>query len=73
MSLLLMANVLNSNHRFVQKIWMTLDGVLSPLLKPFRKILYKILPSNLPIDLSPLLLILCLGFIQQIVLQIAIS
>lgn len=60
MSWLLMFNVINRHNRFVDAVWRTLLGLTEPLLKPIRKRL----PDMGGIDISPVILIFAIFFLQ---------
>jgi YggT family protein len=62
LSWLVAFNVLNTRNRFVYLLGDFLTRVTEPALRPIRRIL----PSVGGIDLSPLVLILLLIFVQQI-------
>jgi YggT family protein len=64
MSFLLAFNVINPRNAVVQTIWTTLTALTEPLLGPIRRAL----PDFGAIDLSPVVLLLGLYFIQSVVL-----
>lgn len=64
MSFLLAFNVINPRNQVVQTIWTTLTALTEPLLGPIRRAL----PDFGAIDLSPVVLLLSLYFIQSVVL-----
>ena len=64
MSFLLAFNVINPRNAVVQTIWTTLTALTEPLLGPIRRAL----PDFGAIDLSPVVLLLVLYFIQSVVL-----
>jgi len=64
MSWLLAFNVVNYRNQVVRTIWEFLARITEPLLRPIRRIL----PSFGGIDLSPLVLILIIIFLQRAVL-----
>ncbi|MCU0953494.1 MAG: YggT family protein [Hyphomicrobium sp.] len=64
MSFLLAFNVVNPRNQIVQTIWNALTALTEPLLGPIRRAL----PDFGPIDLSPVVLLLGLYFIQSVVL-----
>jgi YggT family protein len=64
MSFLLVFNVINGRNAVVQTIWSTLNALTEPLLGPIRRML----PDFGAIDLSPVVLLLGLYFIQSVVL-----
>jgi YggT family protein len=64
MSFLLAFNVINPRNSVVQTIWTTLMALTEPLLGPIRRAL----PDFGAIDLSPVVLLLGLYFIQSVVL-----
>jgi YggT family protein len=64
LSWLIAFNVVNTNNRFVLSIAEMLYRVTEPALRPIRNIL----PNLGGIDISPVILILILLFIQKVVL-----
>ncbi len=64
MSFLLVFNVINARNSVVQAIWNTLNALTEPLLGPIRRAL----PDFGAIDLSPVVLLLGLYFIQSVVI-----
>ena len=63
MSWLIAFNVLNSNNPTVRMIWNFLYNVTEPALRPIRAIL----PNLGGIDISPIILIIGLMFLDQLV------
>lgn len=61
MSVLISFKIVNSYQPVVQRIMTALDRLCEPALKPIRKLL----PDLGGIDISPILLILLLNFIQN--------
>ncbi|MEL6215702.1 MAG: YggT family protein [Pseudomonadota bacterium] len=57
-------NVINPHNQFVRTIWQTLDAVTEPVLRPIRRML----PNMGGLDLSPLVLLLGLFFVQSVIL-----
>jgi len=57
-------NVINPHNPFVRTLWQGLDAVTEPALRPIRRVL----PDMGGLDLSPLVLLLGLYFIQSVVL-----
>ena len=64
MSFLLAFNVINPRNQVVQIIWNALTAMTEPLLRPIRRAM----PDLGAIDLSPVVLLLGLYFIQSVVL-----
>lgn len=65
MSWLLALGALNYHNNLVRSIWQTLRAVTEPVLRPIRKAL----PNFGALDLSPLVLIIAIMFIQRVILQ----
>ncbi|MDX2307990.1 MAG: YggT family protein [Hyphomicrobium sp.] len=63
LSFLLAFNVVNPRNNFVQSLWNALTAVTEPLLAPIRRVL----PDLGAIDISPLVLLLIIQFIQIVV------
>jgi len=64
MSWLIAFNVVNSNNSTVRMIWNFLYQVTEPALRPIRAIL----PNLGGIDISPIILIIGLMFLDQLVI-----
>jgi YggT family protein len=62
LSWLVAFNVVNTRNDVVRSIWSFLDAVTEPALRPIRRIL----PNLGGVDISPILLILLIIFIQNI-------
>ena len=61
---LIACNVINPHNQFVRSVWQALDAVTEPVLKPIRRLL----PNMGGLDLSPLVLLLGIYFIQSVLL-----
>lgn len=57
-------NVINPHNQFVRSILQGLDAVTEPALRPIRRML----PNMGGLDLSPLVLLLGLFFVQSVVI-----
>jgi len=57
-------NVINPYNQFVRSLGQALDAVTEPLLRPIRRLM----PDMGGLDLSPMILILLIFFIQSVVL-----
>ncbi len=68
MSWLIAFNVINTRNRVVYMIGDFLDRVTEPLLRPIRQVL----PNFGGIDLSPVVLLLAIVFIQNVLARVAI-
>ncbi len=64
LSLLMAFGVINAYNPMVRSIWQGLNAVTEPLLAPIRNAL----PNMGGIDISPVVLLLALFFIQSVVL-----
>ena len=62
LSWLVAFNVINTRNDVVRSIWSFLDAVTEPALRPIRRIL----PNLGGVDISPVLLIFLIIFIQNI-------
>ena len=69
LSWLIAFNVVNSYNSTVRMIWDFLDRVTEPGLRPIRAIL----PSLGGIDISPVILIIALMFLDQLVIWLYLS
>lgn len=65
LGLLIHFDIVNRHNPLIQRIYFTLGRVLEPLLKPIRRVLSKFLPDLGGIDISPIVLILLLHFIND--------
>lgn len=64
LSTLISFRIINGHQPLASKIMFALDRLVQPALNPIRRVL----PDLGGIDLSPIVLILLLGFLQQLVL-----
>ena len=64
MSWLIAFNVINPYNQFVRSLWMGLNALTEPALRPIRRFL----PDLGGVDISPMVLILICWFIQIVVL-----
>ncbi len=67
MSWLLAFDVINFRNDFVRSIWNFLNALTEPLLRPIRRIL----PNLGGIDVSPIILLLLLMFLQELIKEYA--
>ncbi|MBQ0824171.1 YggT family protein [Microvirga sp. HBU67558] len=65
LSWLVAFNVVNTRNDFVRSIWNFLDAVTEPVLRPIRSIL----PNLGGVDISPIILILLIIFIQNLIVD----
>ena len=65
LSWLVAFNVVNTRNNFVRSVWNFLDAVTEPVLRPIRKIL----PNLGGVDISPIILILLIIFIQNLIVD----
>lgn len=65
LSWLVAFNVVNTRNDFVRSIWNFLDAVTEPVLRPIRNIL----PNLGGVDISPVILILLIIFIQKLIVD----
>lgn len=64
LGLLMHFDIVNRGNPLVQRIYATLGRLLEPLLKRIRRVTDKFIPDLGGIDLSPIVLILLLHFIN---------
>jgi YggT family protein len=64
MSWLIAFNVINPYNQFVRSLWMGFNAMTEPLLRPIRRLL----PDLGGIDISPMVLILGLVFVQSVLI-----
>ncbi len=67
MSWLLAFDVINFRNDFVRTIWNFLNALTEPLLRPIRRVL----PNLGGIDVSPIILLLLLMFVQELIKEYA--
>ncbi len=65
LSWLVAFNVVNTRNDFARSIWNFLDAVTEPVLRPIRNIL----PNLGGVDISPIILILLIIFIQNLIVD----
>ncbi|MBB4041240.1 YggT family protein [Microvirga flocculans] len=65
LSWLVAFNVVNTRNDVVRSIWNFLDAVTEPALRPIRNIL----PNLGGVDISPIILILLIIFIQNLIVD----
>ena len=70
LSWLVAFNVVNTSNRFVHQMGSFLYRITEPALRPIR---HRVIPSFGGIDISPVILILAIYFIQQVLFQVYAS
>ncbi|MFZ4124676.1 MAG: YggT family protein [Rickettsiales bacterium] len=65
LSLLMNLDIINRHNQLIQRLYFTLGKLFEPLLRPIRKLLGRVLPDIGGIDLSPIVLILLLHFLND--------
>ena len=66
LSWLIAFNVVNIRNDVVRSIWGVLDAVTTPLLRPIRNFL----PNLGGIDISPIILLLAISFVQYLIADV---
>lgn len=69
LSWLIAFSVVNTSNRFVYAIWDFLHRITEPALRPIRRLM----PSLGGVDISPVILILLLYFLQMVLFNVSIS
>jgi len=64
LSWLLAFNVINYDNNFVRSVWSAITALTEPLLRPIRNIL----PRMGTIDLSPIVLLIAIFFLERIII-----
>ena len=64
LSWLIAFNVVNTRNDFVRSVWNFLDAVTEPALRPIRRML----PNLGGIDVSPIILLLLIFFIERVII-----
>ncbi len=67
MSWLLAFDVINFRNDLVRSVWNFLNALTEPLLRPIRRVL----PNLGGIDVSPIILLLLLMFVQELIKEYA--
>ncbi|MFM2279469.1 MAG: hypothetical protein RLZZ444_1700 [Pseudomonadota bacterium] len=62
-------NVINTRNQFVNQIGGALHAVTEPLYRPIRRFM----PNLNGLDLSPLVVLVILFFLQQVIAQVAMN
>jgi len=70
LSTLISFKVVNAYQLIVRKIYMVLDRLCEPALRPIQKFLYRFLGDLGGIDISPIVLILLINFIRSELYQL---
>ncbi|MGO4388359.1 YggT family protein [Microvirga sp. 2YAF29] len=65
LSWLIAFNVVNTRSELVRSIWKFLDALTEPVLRPIRNIM----PNLGGVDISPVILILLIIFIQKLIVD----
>ncbi|MGO4403637.1 YggT family protein [Bosea sp. RAF48] len=65
LSWLIAFNVINTRNQFVSTVWDTLYRITEPALRPIRERL----PNLGGIDISPIILVLIIYFIQSVIVR----
>lgn len=63
LSWLLAFNVVNYDNNFVRSIWSGVNALTEPVLRPIRNIL----PRMGAIDISPIILLLAIFFLERVI------
>jgi YggT family protein len=69
LSWLVAFDVINLRNRLAYNIVRTLDAIVEPILRPIRRIM----PNLGGVDISPIILLLLLGFLQRVVNNLALG
>ena len=70
LSWLIQFRVINTHNRAVYVVVDFLHRITEPALKPIRRLIHQILPNLGGVDISPVLLILGLVFVQNLLVDI---
>lgn len=66
LDILIHFDIVNKHNPLIQRIYGTLGRLIEPLLRPIRRALAKFLPDLGGIDISPIILILLLNFLNNL-------
>lgn len=65
LGLLMHFDIINRHNPLVQRVYFTLQKLFDPILRPIRNVLSRFMPDIGGIDLSPIVLILLLHFLND--------
>jgi len=65
LDVLINLDIVNRFNPLVRRVYAALSGFFEPMLRPIRQLLAKILPNLGGIDISPVVLILILHFLND--------
>ncbi len=65
LDILINFDIVNRHNPLIQRVYFTLSKLIEPLLRPIRKLLAKYLPNLGGIDISPIILVLLLNFLNN--------
>lgn len=65
LDILINLDIVNRHNALIQKVYFTLGKIVEPMLRPIRRLTGKYLPNFGGIDISPVILLLLLGFIKN--------
>ena len=65
LSMLIQFNVVNKYNKLISYVFSALSQLVEPALAPIRRRLWKLFPKLTSLDLSPLVLILLLNFVNN--------
>ena len=63
MSWLISFNVINTRNQFVANVWRIINQITDPILRPIRRII----PPLGGLDLSPLIVLIALWFLERLI------
>ena len=69
LSWLVAFDVINFRNQIVRQVWGFLEAVTEPALRPIRRVL----PNLGGIDVSPVILLLIILFIQKLIVEYAVA
>lgn len=69
LSLLITFNVINPYNRFVTMVRTFTYALTEPALRPIRGVLQRFLPNMGGIDISPMILLLLIYFLQRLIVS----
>jgi YggT family protein len=58
-------NIINPYNDFVRTLWKAIQAMTEPLLRPIRRLM----PDLGGLDISPIILLLAIYFVQSVVIQ----
>ncbi len=66
LSLLINFDIINRSNLFVMRVMFFLNQIIEPALRPIRRLLNRLIPALQGVDISPIILLVLLQFVQNV-------